>query len=641
MSIEILLQQLTGGLAIGCVYALIAIGFTMMLRATDLVNFAQGEFVMTGAYLGFTLLTLTPLPYLAVFVGASLLTGVLGIVVERVALRPIRLRQALTLNLIIATVGIGIILRLLAMLIWGAEPVRYPERVTEGPILVAGLPVSGQHLWIILLAAGAMFALHLFFQKTLQGVAWRAAAHDAETAEILGIGFSRVVTLTFGISAALAGAAGVLIAPLFFVASDLWLLGPRAFAAAALGQFAILGTMIGGPVLGLLETLGAGYLSSAYKNGIAYALMIVVLMVTAVPRMPPGAVLAHRYRRTTLAEALVWPAARLTRWRQVTITLGLVVALLLPFTADDYAVHVLVLVMIYMIGALGLQLVIGFGGSIVVGHAAFVGAGAYASALLSLRLGLPFPLALLGAALVAAALGLVFAPILRLPGHYCAIATLGFGEIVNLVMVNWTSLTNGMSGLSNIPKPRLGSLVAETDRAYYYVVLATLVLVYGALGRLVHSRFGRALVAARENELAATSMGVNVPRQRARAFTIGAACAGLAGALLAHFVTYISPDSFTLVESIGFLTMVVLGGLGSLPGALLGGLIVTGVPEILRGLAEYRILVYGFLLVLFMMFLPGGLADLGPKLVTALRNFVTPAAPQPVGAKVTNADSKR
>jgi branched-chain amino acid transport system permease protein len=618
--VEILVQQVTGGLAIGCVYALIALGFTMMLRATELVNFAQGEFVMTGAYLGYTLLAVTPLPYLAVFVLASVGTGVLGMLVERIALRPIRLKQSAVLNLIIATVGIGICLRLLAQLIWGAAPVRYARGIGQGEeLLAAGLPLSVQHLWIIGLACAAMFALHLFFQRTLLGVAWRAAAYDSATAEILGIGFSRVVSLTFGISAMLAGAAGVLIAPLFFVAQDLWLLGPRAFAGAAIGQFTILGTMVGGPILGLLETLGAGYVSSAYKNAFAYAITILILMVVAVPRMPSGMSLAPRYGRVPIAEIMQWSPERARRWRWGLLLCGALAAGLVPVVVDEYTVHVICLILIYAIAALGLQLVIGFGGSIVVGHAAFLGIGAYASAILSLKFGLPFPVAFVGAAAAAALIALAFAPILRLPGHYCAIATLGFGEISYLVFVNWERVTNGMVGIGGIPRPSVGPLTIRDDYGFYYLAVGALVVVYVGLRRLLAARFGRGLVAARENELAATAMGVNVPRQRAIAFAIGAACAGLAGSLYAHFVSYVSPESFTLLQSIGFLTMVVLGGLGSLSGAIIGSFIVTGVPEVLRGIAEYRILAYGLLLVLFMMFLPGGLADLAPRIVARLR----------------------
>ena len=215
MHSDIILQQIVGGLAVGCIYALIALGFSMMLQATNLVNFAQGEFVMIGAYFGYTLLSKTSLPYIIVFIIASLLTGLLGLATERLVLRPILKRQSPVLNLIIATVGIGIILRILAMLIWGAQPLRYPGQMAEGEVVMGGLSISGQYFWIILLAFAAMFALHVFLHKTLSGTAWRASACDYETAEILGIRFSRVVALTFGISSALAGAAGVLIAPLF------------------------------------------------------------------------------------------------------------------------------------------------------------------------------------------------------------------------------------------------------------------------------------------------------------------------------------------------------------------------------------------------------------------------------------------
>jgi len=609
MSMEIVLQQITGGLAIGCVYALIALGFSMMLRATDLLNFAQGEFVMMGAYFGYTLLTHTPLPFIAVFIVASLLTGLLGVIVERLTLRTIREQQSPVLNMIIATVGIGICLRLIAQTIWGAEPIRYPIRIGDEAVLVAGLPISSMHIWIILLAAASMFALHFFLQRTLSGIAWRAAAYDPATAGILGIGFSKIVALTFGISGALAGAAGVLISPLFFVSQDIWLMGPRAFAAAALGQFSILGTMIGGPVLGLIETMAAGYISSAYKNGIAYAITIIILMIIAVPKVPTSGSVGQLYARIPLVEVLAWPASKMKNWRNMSLLIGGLIMLFLPAVLGDYEIHIVVLIMIYMIEALGLQLVIGYGGSIVIGHAAFVGIGAYTSALLSLKMGVPFPLSLLGAGVFTGVFGFVFAPILRLPGHYCAIATIGFGEIINLVMLNWTAVTNGYSGLSKIPKPKFGPLIIKSDYGFYYLALILLILVYSGLIRLIKSRFGRALVASKENEMASIAMGINVPWFRSQTLAIGAFCGGIGGALYAHFNGFISPDGFSIVESIGYLTMVVVGGLGSLPGAMIGTVAVFGIPEVLRGLAEYRMLVYGALLVLFMMYLPGGLTD--------------------------------
>jgi branched-chain amino acid transport system permease protein len=616
MAVEILLQQVVGGLALGFIYALIALGFTMMLRATELVNFAQGELVMAGAFFGYTLLTVTPLPYVVVFIIAAALTGVLGVVIEVVTLRVIRHRRSPLLNLIIATVGIGICLRILAQMIWGAAPLRYPDGVAgSGSVVVAGLPFSSLHLVIILLGSVAMLALHIFFQRTLLGTAWRAAASDSETAELMGISFDKIVTLTFGISSALAGAAGVLVAPLFLVGQDLWLQGPKAFAAAALGQFGILGTSIGGPVLGVVEALAAGYVSSSYKSAIAYGATIVVLMIIAIPRMPAGGGAPPKHVRISMQEAIGVQASseRLVRTMgAAVIVLGM---LLLPLLLDDYEVNVIALALIYAVAALGLQLVIGFGGAIVVGFAAFLGIGAYASAIASTSFGLPFPLPVIIAGLVAGLTGLIFGPMLRLPAHYCAIATLGFGEICHLIFVNWTSVTNGMSGISGIPKPRIAGYEIASDHQFYVLALVVLILTYVALRRLVQSRYGRSLVAARENELAALSMGINVPRCRTVAFAVAAGCGGISGSLFAYFFSYVSPDSFTLVQSIAFLTMVVIGGLGSFGGALAGAAMIVCVPEFTRVVAEFRILLYGGLITGFMMFLPGGLADLAPRLV--------------------------
>jgi len=620
IDLHIVTQQVVGGLAVGCVYALIALGFTMMLRATELVNFAQGELVMSGAFIGYTLLVATPLPYLAVFIIASILTGILGMLVERVALRPIRLRQSPLLNLLIATIGIGICLRLVSQLIWGAAPLRYPVSVGQvGHLVVAGLPMSVQHIWIIALAILSMLALHYFFERTLPGIAWRASAYDSYTAEIMGVSFDRVVTMTFGISSMLAGAAGVLIAPLFFVAQELWLQGPRAFAGAALGQFHILGTMIGGPILGLLETFAAGYISSAYKNGIAFGITIIVLMLVAIPRMPRGGSLVFRYGRQSIAELFELNDRQAAHLRYGTLAALGGGAFLLPLFLDTYETYLVTLILIYATGALGLQLVIGYAGAIIVGHAAFLGIGAYTSAILTVYFGVPFFLAILAAAIVAAVFGLLFGPILRLPTHFCAIATLGFGEIMHLVFINWKKVTNGMSGISGIRKPSIGAYVFEEGAPFYFLTIAVLVIVYAALQRLIRSRYGRGLIAARENELASISMGVNVAWYRTLSFCIAAGCAGIAGSLYAHFFSYISPDSFTILQSIAFLTMVVIGGLGSFAGAVIGAFFVLGIPEMLRALAEYRILIFGLLLITFMVFLPGGLADLVHRLLSAFR----------------------
>ncbi len=177
-------------------------------------------------------------------------------------------------------------------------------------------------------------------------------------------------------------------------------------------------------------------------------------------------------------------------------------------------------------------------------------------------------------------------------------------------MLNWKWLTKGAYGLYGIPFPRLGPWEVDSEPGYYLLVSAVMVLVYLALRRLIRSRMGLALLAVRENELAALASGVEAAGAKMKAFVAGTACAGLAGALYAHYVSYINPESFTFQVSIEMVTMVVIGGLGSLPAGILGALVVVLLPEYLRALADYRLVVYGALLISFMMFLPGGLADL-------------------------------
>jgi branched-chain amino acid transport system permease protein len=290
------------------------------------------------------------------------------------------------------------------------------------------------------------------------------------------------------------------------------------------------------------------------------------------------------------------------------ILLGLA---LVPFFGQVYVVHVATLALIYCVFALGLQLLTGYAGQLSLGQAAFFGVGAYASALLAIDLHLPFWITAPIAAVVAALLGACLAPLTRLRGHYLAVATLGFGEIVYLVLVNWADVTRGPFGLLNIPPPAIGGLVAATPYQYYYLALAIAVGAYALVARLSDdgTRFGRGLRAIRQNELAAVAVGVSPTRYKVQAFVLSAALAGLAGSLYAHFVGYINPTEFRLDTSILVLLMIVVGGLGRTGGAVLGAILLIFGSEYLRFLKEYRMLVYGLGLIACMMFLPGGLSQ--------------------------------
>jgi branched-chain amino acid transport system permease protein len=282
--------------------------------------------------------------------------------------------------------------------------------------------------------------------------------------------------------------------------------------------------------------------------------------------------------------------------------------------SDKFVLHVLCLIAIASIAAMGLQLLLGGSGQLSIGQAAFYGIGAYTSALLTVKLGVTFPLALLGAGAAAALASLLMVPITRLTGPYLAVATLGFSILVYLVIKNEEWLTGGSYGFIGIPRADIFGYVLRDARASYYLCAGVAALVYGVIARIEGTRFGRAINAVRLDAEAAAASGLNVTLVKSQCFVIAAFVAGLAGSLYAHEVRYLAPNDFTFWKSIEILIMVVIGGVGSLPGAVLGAALVVGLPEILREIGDYRMLVFGAILMATMLFGEGGLAGLSAAL---------------------------
>jgi branched-chain amino acid transport system permease protein len=267
-----------------------------------------------------------------------------------------------------------------------------------------------------------------------------------------------------------------------------------------------------------------------------------------------------------------------------------------------YHIQVMIFIGIYTILTLSLNLLNGYVGLLSIGHAAFYGVGAYASAKLVMTVGLPFPLAMLGAGAVAGLIGYLIAkPTLRLSGIYMTLATLGFNMIFFLILQNWMSFTNGPLGIMDIPPPNIFGYEIQTRVQYYYLVFFLVLLTVVSMHRLMTCRFGRALVSIRENELAAEAMGVHTTRYKIQAFVLAAFYAGIAGSFYAHFVKYISPDSFYIYESFILLAMLAFGGQGNLIGPVVGAAVLIIIPEIFRFLQEYRMLVYGGVLITMML----------------------------------------
>ncbi|MDR3589539.1 MAG: branched-chain amino acid ABC transporter permease [Negativicutes bacterium] len=289
----------------------------------------------------------------------------------------------------------------------------------------------------------------------------------------------------------------------------------------------------------------------------------------------------------------------------------------IPFVlGNQYVFHVLIVAGVYVVLAISLNLLLGCAGLFSLGHAAFYGIGAYASALLSMKLHWPFMAAFVMSGVFTAIIGGIVAfPALRLKGIFLAIGTMAFNEIVRLLAINLEEVTGGPAGLPGIVKPAIFGLTLAQPRDYYLAMLVFAGITYVIFQRILAARPGRALAAIRDDEIAARSMGINVTGYKVAAFVMASFFAGLAGSFFAHYMTYISPDNFGLSESFAILAMVALGGIGSMTGSVVGAVVLSAVPEAFRFLQDYRQLIYGVTIVVIMLALPEGAAGWYPQMV--------------------------
>lgn len=282
-----------------------------------------------------------------------------------------------------------------------------------------------------------------------------------------------------------------------------------------------------------------------------------------------------------------------------------------PFVFSMYQTNIMINALIYIMLGLGINIVVGLAGLLDLGYVAFYAVGAYSYALLNYHFGLNFWLALPIGAATGAFFGILLGyPVLRLRGDYLAIVTLGFGEIIRLILENWNDFSFGPSGIANIPRPGFFGIKMSLEQSsifIYFLLIALVIFTIFVVNRLKDSRIGRAWIALREDEVACQAMGVDRTKTKLTAFALGATWAGMAGVMFAAKTTFINPASFTIWESINVLCIVVLGGMGSTLGVIFGALALILLPEYLRAFSEYRMLLFGSILVTMMVFRPGGI----------------------------------
>ncbi len=599
------LDYTINGLIVGNVYALVAVGLALIFGVSRLINFAQGSIYLVGAYVGWVAVVELRTPLIVTIILVATVAALVGLIIERFGLRP--LQNSVRIAPLLATIGISFVLDQIVMLTFSPNPRALPSQLPDVRFQVGAGTIGPLDLLIAGVGITSALLLFVFLRYTRLGWAVRATAQDRDAAMQMGVDVNRVNQAVFGIAAGLGGLSGMLVGMYYNqidTAMSLQATLKGVVAEVVGGAGNVPGAVVGSMLLGLVESYGVAVFGTSYRNLFAFLLLILVLVLR-----PNGLFASARQAPPEpLTGTFIAPSrpVRIPRWALSTAVGAFALLPLLP--VSSYVLQTLSNAWLLGMLALSLTLVAGTVGQVSLGHAALLAIGAYTSALLSLRLSFPVGVAIICGGLMSAALGtLLISPSFRLRGHYVSIATLAIGEIVSLVILNWESVTNGPIGVSGIPPLSLFGYELVGAASVYWFSFAVTVLLALLQARLLGSHLGRSFRAIRDDDVAARAYGLSLNRYKALAFIFGGFAAGVSGGIAAHLYSYINHETFNTQQSILALTVVILGGLGNVAGAILGSVALVGLPEAFRIAAEYRILIYGIVLLLLVRFRPQGL----------------------------------
>ncbi|MAQ85650.1 MAG: ABC transporter permease [Maritimibacter sp.] len=595
------------GVIIGSIYALMAVGLALIFGVANLINFAHGAVFTVGSYIGWVCLMYLGLPLWLTVIVVAIGGGIVGALIEWLAIRPLN-RQSRIAPLL-ATIGVGLILDQSIHILFTATPRSLSAELPNWRITMGTGTIGIVDIFIFCTAVLSAALLYLLLFKTKIGMAVRATAQDDDAAKQMGVNINRVNMTVFATAGALGAIAGLLVGLYFnnidpITSFNIMLKGMVAIVIGGMAN--VPGAIGGGLILGLIESYGIGFFGASYRDLFAFAVLLLMLL------FKPNGIFARARER--VAEPMT--GTFVTQSKPVNIqwwvTAGLVViAALVPVLGEPYITQVMTNALVYALAGMSLTLVAGTVGMVSIGHAAFLAIGAYVSALLTLA-GMPVVFGMLAAGVVTAVLGTGLAyPSFRLRGHYVSIGTLALGQIVVLVILNWDSVTNGPMGLYGIPPLDFFGLPLYSTNASYWTVLGIVVVAGLLQKRLLNSHLGRTWRAIREDTVAAETYGVSSNYYKGLAFGFAGFVAGIGGAFTAHQFSFIDYNTFNLLISVLILTIAILGGLGNITGAVLAAILVAGLPEMFRVLAEYRMMFYGIALILLIRFRPQGLLGSG------------------------------
>ncbi|HVA99987.1 MAG TPA: branched-chain amino acid ABC transporter permease/ATP-binding protein [Acidimicrobiales bacterium] len=598
---------LVGGLVTGAIYALLAVGFSLVFSVSGILNLAQGAFVTAGALVMYSFVHSAGLSLPFAFLASLAVLGLFMAIVEWIIIRPAVTRISHT-NLLMLMGGLLISYQGAAFLIWGSSPYSLAPFSGTKPLDIGGLTIVSQDFWVIGALVVSVSVVSWVLSRTKMGKGLRATAENMSAARLMGIKADRMIMGSFVAAAILGVIAGAVIAPLTSLdfASMTTFTNAGLIAVTLGGLGTIFGSVAGGLVLGILDAVVTGYVSSLLGSALTLVVMIAVIVVR-----PQGLLARQRGNRADVAvraRGKVHASPRMARADARVIAVVIVVVMfLMPNFMPAGDMRAVDITGVFALVVIGLDLLTGVAGQVSLGQGGFMGIGAYATAILTTKyslspiVGLAVGLALTMA--VATVLALVCS---RVRGLYLAIVTLAFGILVPTLAADLT-VTGGPSGLSGVPVFSVAGYAFDNDKKFFYLIWSIVLVALIGTVNLVRSNRGRILRAMHSDETGARSLGLNTPRAKIAVFVISASMASIAGSLYADYFRYLSPEMVSSGQSLGMMTMVVIGGLGTVVGPLIGVGIITYVPLVAQSIANYAPLFEGALLVVFLRYLPTGI----------------------------------
>ncbi|MBC9178473.1 ABC transporter permease [Pseudoroseomonas ludipueritiae] len=600
--LDLVIPQLLTGLAGASSLFLVASGLTIIFGVTRIVSFSHGSLTMLGAYLGWSILTRLPREpewFILGILATALCTALIGVVLELVVLR--RVYRAPELFQLLATFGVVLILQDVTLWLWGPVELPLPRpRWLRGFVEILGNRFPLYDLVLIAIGPVVLGLLWLLMNRTRWGTLVRAATLDRDMVAALGVDQRLLFTSVFALGAGLAGLGGALSLPNASanLQIDLSVIVDAFVVVVVGGLGSLAGAFVASLLIGILQAFGIVLLPQS-------TLVLVFLVMAVVLVFRPNGLLGRpqsEAREMLAAAPVIRAAPPALRY------LGLATLLLAasaPFWVGDYYLTVLTDGAVALLFAVSLHVMMGPGGMASFGHAAWFGIGAYAAGLLAQWLGTPMPLGLLAAPIAAGIVAALFGWfVVRLSGVYLSMLTLAFAQIVWAISFQWVGVTGGDNGLLGL-WPEAWARGAAT---YYWITLALSVAVALLLRRVLYAPYGYALRAARDSAVRAEAIGLHVQRLRMVALVIAGAAAGLSGALFSYAKGGVFPTYISIPHSVEALLMVLLGGLQTMAGPIVGALVYTGLADILVRSTDLWRLVLGAVILLLVMAFPEGIA---------------------------------